>query len=130
MLSASGLLEMKARDVVAAVISLGPKYLVCRRPAHNAMVIYGDFLEASESFSAEVASELTEKLGLETVGISGSVFLHQDPGSAFIIHFIPVAASGLLELHEHSEARWCPFDELIAHSLAPTGHRFVELPRG
>jgi hypothetical protein len=49
-----------------------------------------------------------------------------DPGSEFLIAFVPVEFEGEPVCHEHSALTWATVAELAVLPLAPSDRRFVE----
>jgi 8-oxo-dGTP diphosphatase len=121
---------MTVTDVVAGVIKIDSSYLICRRPAykrHGGLWEFpGGKVNQGEPFADAISRELMEELGLLTTEISEALYFHQDPGTSFVIHFVPVVVSGSVVLNEHTEARWCSISELMELPLAPTDRKFVE----
>jgi ADP-ribose pyrophosphatase len=115
--------------VVAAVIERGNRVLVALRPLekrHGGMWEFpGGKVEGAETDLDALQRELSEELGLRVVTTSSPLAVFQDPGSQFLIVFVPVVADGEPECREHVAIRWVPWPDLAALPLAPTDHRFV-----
>jgi hypothetical protein len=52
-----------------------------------------------------------------------------DPGSEFLIEFVPTEIVGEPQCLEHTDLRWLPVEQLSSLQLAPSDQRFVELLR-
>lgn len=119
--------------VLAAVVTRGDRYLVCRRPAHKRHGGLWEFpggkLEAGESLLDAAVRELAEELGVRVVRIEAPVFEGGDPGSHYIIEFVATEIDGEPECLEHEAIAWATLDELADFELAPTDRRFVEFVR-
>lgn len=116
--------------VVASVILRGDRYLVCQRPVHKRHGGFWEFpggkCEFGESDADAVKRELAEELGVEAKRVGECLFEIQENDSAFLIVFISVEIEGEPVCIEHQELRWCPLEELVGLSLAPSDHRFVD----
>lgn len=115
--------------VVAAVIERGGKVLIALRPPekrHGSMWEFpGGKVEEDETDHDALRRELTEELGLRVVATSLPLASLRDPGSPFLIVFVPVTVDGDPECREHVEVRWVRWNELASLPLAPTDRRFV-----
>ncbi len=116
--------------VVAAVISRGDRYLVCQRPPdkrHGGLWEFpGGKRELGESDADAARRELREELGVEVVAVSDEEFAITDPGSPFLIAFVPVRIAGEPTCHEHSALSWGTMKEIADLTLAPSDRRYVE----
>lgn len=114
--------------VLAAVISDGDRYLVCRRPAHKrhggCWEFPGGKLEPGETLLEAARRELKEELGVEVLSAGESSFTSQDPGSPFLIEFVKVEISGFPHVREHDAMRWVEAQELQTLQLAPSDRAF------
>lgn len=123
------------QHVVAAVLVRGGRVLVGRRPAHKRhgglWEVPGGKLEDGETHAAAAARELAEELGLRVRAAGPVVFTMHDPGSPFVIAYVPVAADGEPQALEHDVLAWVPAAELAGWALTPSGVRFAAaLARG
>lgn len=120
--------------VIAAVITRGDRYLVCRRPPdkrHGGLWEFpGGKCEPGESDADAARRELREELGVEVVAVSGEEFAVADPGSPFLIAFVPVRILGEPTCHEHSALTWGTMHQIRALELAPSDRRYVEFLLG
>jgi 8-oxo-dGTP diphosphatase len=116
--------------VIAAVIADGDRLLVCQRPPHKRHGGLWEFpggkCEPGESDAEAADRELREELGVAATAIGAELFAIHDPGSPFLIAFVPVDISGEPVCHEHSALHWGTLEELIGLPLAPSDRRFVE----
>lgn len=116
--------------VVAAVISMDHRFLVCRRAPdkrHGGLWEFpGGKSEPGESDAQAIERELGEELGVAVESVGEELFAIQDYGSPFLIAFLPVRISGAPVCHEHTALRWGSFEELDRLPLAPSDRRFVE----
>jgi len=116
--------------VVACVIRRGDRYLVCQRPAHKRHGGLWEFpggkTEPGESDERAAARELLEELGVELVRATPAVFEAADPGSPYVIAFVPVEIRGEPRCLEHSRMTSRRPEELLALALAPSDRTFLE----
>ena len=116
--------------VVAAVIERAGLFLICRRPSHKRHGGMWEFpggkIEEGESDFVATSRELAEELGVKVVYVSPQLFSVADPGSHFVIEFMPVEIDGSPRCIEHSEIRWVSLSEMPHLDLAPSDRRFVE----
>lgn len=116
--------------VVAAVVSRGDRLLVCQRPPHKRHGGLWEFpggkREPGESDADAARRELREELGVEVLEVADEDFAIADPGSPFLIAFVPVAIAGEPTCHEHTALAWGTPSELAILPLAPSDRRYVE----
>ena len=121
---------MTTTHVVAAVIERGGRYLACRRPADkrhgNLWEFPGGKLEPGESLFDAASRELHEELGVGVTVVHPPLLSVADPGSAFVIDFVPTEIQGDPACLEHSELRWVTPAELGKLELAPSDRQFVD----
>jgi mutator protein MutT len=119
----------KRIHVVAAVIERNGRYLACRRPPHKRHGGLWEFpggkLEDGESFFDAALRELSEELAVEVTAVLSPVFSVADPGSGFVIDFVPTEILGEPTCVEHSELRWVTPRELDHLDLAPSDRQFA-----
>ncbi len=115
--------------VVAAVIEKDGKVLVCQRPTHKRHGGLWEFpggkVERGESDFEAVARELAEELGVRVREVGPAAFSSADPGSDFVIDFLPVEIEGEPVCLEHATLAWVGDGELLSLALAPSDRRFV-----
>lgn len=116
--------------VVAAVLESKGKYLICERPSHKRHGGMWEFpggkVEPNETTFDAVAREIAEELGVVVHTVAPMKFSVADPGSNFVIEFLPVEIVGEPAALEHSEIRWAGLDELLTMNLAPSDRKFAE----
>ena len=117
--------------VVAAVVRRGAQLLVCQRPPfkrHGGLWEFpGGKAETGESDEAAARRELCEELGVSVASAGEVEFTIADPGSAFLIAFLPVEIRGEPRCNEHTALAWGAPSELLLLPLAPSDRRYVEL---
>jgi mutator protein MutT len=116
--------------VIAAVIARGEKLLMCQRAPHKRHGGLWEFpggkVEQGEDDESAARRELAEELGIDVLGVGRPELEIADPGSEFMIAFIPVRAAGEPVCHEHSALTWGTSTELACLPLAPSDRRYVE----
>lgn len=119
--------------VIAAVITDGDCLFVCQRPPHKRHGGLWEFpggkCEPGESDAEAASRELREELGVAVTAVGAELVAFHDPGSPFLIAFVPVQIVGEPVCHEHSALRWGTLEELTELPLAPSDRRFVEAMR-
>ncbi|NUS98780.1 MAG: NUDIX domain-containing protein [Gemmatimonadaceae bacterium] len=121
---------MSAIQVLAAVIKRADRYIIRKRPPHkrhgNLWEFPGGKLEPDESLLDAANRELQEELGVAAVKVGEPLVSFADPGSPFVIEFVPTEIRGDPTCVEHSELRWATLHEIQSLPLAPTDRQFVE----
>jgi mutator protein MutT len=116
--------------VLAAVVQRDDRYLICQRPSHKRHGGLWEFpggkLEPGETHDHAARRELAEELDVHVQAVGAVLFSVADPGSHFVIDFVPVTIAGEPRCIEHSALQWLPLDELPRLDLAPSDRRFVE----
>ena len=120
-------------SVLAAVIRRNEKYLICQRPVHKRHGGLWEFpggkLEPGETYVDAAKRELAEELGVEALTVGSPLFSIADPGSEFLIEFVPTEIVGEPQCLEHIDLKWPPVEQLSSFQLAPSDQRFVEFLR-
>src|SRR6185312_1165200 len=100
----------------AAVVVRDGRYLVCKRPAHKRHGGLWEFpggkLEFGETHIGAARRELAEELGVQVISVAAPLFAVADPGSEFLIEFVPTSIRGEPRRLEHSELKWASIDQL------------------
>lgn len=116
--------------MVAAVIQRRDELLLCRRPSHKRHGDLWEFpggkCEPGETDADAARRELAEELGVSVIAVGAELFVVADPGSEFLIAFVPVTIYGEPQCLEHSELHWGRLSEITALALAPSDQQFVE----
>ena len=116
--------------VTAAIVHQGDRVLLCQRPhykRHGGLWEFpGGKCEPGESDFETTRRELREELDVAVTAVGAPLFEFQDPGSEFLIAFVPVQIIGTPTQIEHTDIRWVTLAELVAFPLAPSDRRFVE----
>lgn len=115
--------------VVASVIRRDHRLLLCRRPAHKRHGGLWEFpggkIEPGESAFHAAARELREELGVTVTAVGPVELAIEDPGSHFVIEFLPVEIEGEPACLEHAELAWVSDEELLKLPLAPSDRRYA-----
>jgi 8-oxo-dGTP diphosphatase len=128
-------LPMSSRDtntiqVVAAVVSRGDQFLVCRRSPDKRYGGFWEFpggkCEQGESVGFAACRELREELGVDVIEVGDAEFSIHDPDSQYLIMFAPVRISGEPYCREHVELKWGTLTELALLPMAPGDRSYVE----
>lgn len=116
--------------VVASVISLEGKLLLCQRPSHKRHGGLWEFpggkVEPGESNFSAVARELEEELAVRVLAVGAVELSVHDPGSHFVIEFLPVVIEGEPQALEHSSLAWVHEDDLLGLPLAPSDRQYAK----
>jgi mutator protein MutT len=116
--------------VIAAVISRGDDVLICQRAHHKRYDGLWEFpggkCEPGETLAEAARRELREELGVEVLDVGTEELAINDPGSSYLIVFVPVRIAGEPRCREHVALRWVPLSEVAAFPLAPTDQKYVE----
>jgi 8-oxo-dGTP pyrophosphatase MutT (NUDIX family) len=116
--------------VIAAVATRGDALLVCQRPPHKRHGGLWEFpggkCEPGEPDGDAARRELREELGVEVIDVGAEAFAIADPGSPFLIAFVPVTFAGEPVCHEHTALVWGTPTEIDRLPLAPSDRRYVE----
>lgn len=115
--------------VVAAVIVRGDRMLLAKRPLGKRYGGLWEFpggkVEGAESDFEALRRELAEELSLRVVSISSPLAAFADPGSTFLVVFVPTRVEGEPRCREHTALQWVTVRELGAVPLAPTDSLLV-----
>jgi mutator protein MutT len=119
--------------VLAAVVQRNDKYLICQRPMHKRHGSLWEFpggkQEAGETYFEAAQRELAEELGVKALTVGSPLFSIADPGSEFLIEFVPTVIDGEPKCFEHIDLKWTSLEEMVPLQLAPSDRRFVEFLR-
>jgi mutator protein MutT len=121
--------ELQTIRVLAAVVVNNGRYLVCQRPPHKRHGGLWEFpggkLEAGETLLMAAKREMLEELDVEVRSVGPAAFSVGDPGSPFVIEFVPTSISGEPVCQEHTDLRWATLAELSEMDLAPSDRQFL-----
>jgi 8-oxo-dGTP diphosphatase len=121
---------MAFQSVLAAVIERNGNYLICQRPAqkrHGRLWEFpGGKVKVGETHFEAVHRELAEELDVRVVSVGSPILSIADPGSEFVIEFVPTAIHGNPRCLEHIDLRWMALPDLPTLALAPSDRRFVD----
>lgn len=121
------------KDVVAALIWQGERFMICQRPAHKARGLLWEFVggkvEAGESFSDALIRECQEELGI-TVSV-GPLFTQVDhvyPDIHIQLSlFHCTIAEGAPSLLEHADLKWILPSEIPDYAFCPADKDILDL---
>lgn len=115
--------------VVAAVVRRLGRLLICQRAnnkRHGGLWEFpGGKAEPDEDWSSALRRELREELHVEVTEVGECLFSHADPGSSFVIHFLPCGIEGEPIHREHEAAEWVEEHMLLEYELAPADEQFA-----
>lgn len=116
--------------VVAAVARRQDRVLVALRGTGRRHAGLWEFpggkVREGERLDQAIRRELTEELGVGASEVGRPLFQARDPGSPFVVLFIPVILSGDPRPLEHERLAWRAPEELSEIPLAPSDARFVQ----
>jgi 8-oxo-dGTP pyrophosphatase MutT (NUDIX family) len=117
--------------VIAAVVRRHERFLVCQRPGHKRHGGLWEFpggkVEPNESDESAARRELAEELGVQVESVGEPDFSIADPGSPFVIGFVPTTITGEPTCHEHTALAWLTPTELAELPLAPGDRCYAEI---
>jgi mutator protein MutT len=120
--------------VLASVIQRNDRLLVCRRPVykrHGGLWEFpGGKVKDGETDLEAARRELKEELGVHVQEVGSVEFSVRDPGSDFVIEFLPVIIQGKPRCLEHEALAWEEEEVLLSYDLAPSDRRYVEFRLG
>ena len=118
-------MENEMRDVVAALVWDGDRFMICQRPVHKARGLLWEFVggkvEPGETKEEALIRECHEELDV-TVEV-GSVFMeviHEYPDIKIkLTLFNAKIAEGEPKMLEHNDIRWITTDEIPQYAFCP-----------
>lgn len=129
-LSDSSLPSSRPIAVLAAVVRRADRYLLCLRPPekrHGGLWEFpGGKLDPGESNQEGVIRELREELDVEVTWVGGVMYSSGDPGSPFVIHFLPTEIQGEPQALEHRQVGWFTLEEAARMPMAPSDASFLK----
>ena len=116
--------------VLAAVIRQNDRLLVCQRPSHKRHGGLWEFpggkVKDGETDLEAARRELQEELGVHVTEVGPVERSVKDPGSDFVIEFLPVNIQGEPQCLEHEALVWEEEGKLSGYELAPSDRGYVE----
>jgi len=116
--------------VLASVIQQDQRLLVCRRAKHKRHGGLWEFpggkVKDGETDLEAARRELKEELGVHVREVGPVELSVRDPGSDFVIEFLPVISQGDPRCLEHEALAWEEEEALPSYALAPSDRRYVE----
>lgn len=121
------------KDVVAALIWDGDRFMICQRPAHKARGLLWEFVggkvESGESMEEALVRECREELNI-TVKV-GQIFtqvLHEYPDIHIRLTLFHCAISeGVPQLLEHHDLKWISPAEIPTFEFCPADEDILKL---
>lgn len=113
------------RDVVAALIWEGDRFMICQRPAHKTRGLLWEFVggktEAGETKEEALIRECKEELNILVRPLD--IFMevtHEYPDlTVNLTLFNAEIARGIPEMLEHNDIRWITIDEIPNYDFCP-----------
>lgn len=124
--------EKISRDVVAALIWKGEKFMICQRPKHKTRALQWEFVggktEKGETKEEALIRECFEELNVN-VSVD-DVFMEVDHEYPDIfVHltlFNAVIESGEIKMLEHNDIRWITAEEIPEYEFCPADKEILE----
>lgn len=121
------------KDVVAALIWDGDRFMICQRPAHKARGLLWEFVggkvESGESMEDALVRECREELNI-TVKV-GQIFaqvLHEYPDIHIrLTLFHCTISEGVPQLLEHHDLKWISPAEIPTFEFCPADEDILKL---
>lgn len=125
-------------EVVAALITDGKRFLICRRPAHKSRALLWEFpggkIEPGESPEKALERECKEELSILTqTGPLYAESIHTYPDISIRLRLYHCRiVSGIPQALEHCELKWIGIDDISGYSFCPADIVFTDelLKRG
>ena len=120
------------RDVVAALIREGDKFMICQRPAHKTRGLLWEFVggktEEGETLEEALIRECMEELGITVrpLDIYMSV-THEYPDlTVNLTLFNAEIARGIPQKLEHNDIKWITVSEIPNFDFCPADKEILE----
>ena len=120
----------KMTEVVAAFITRGGMFLICKRPESKARgglwEFVGGKVEPGETEEQALVRECGEELGIGvTVGEKLLSVVHEYPDITVKVTFFRCSMTGAPCLFEHTAAEWITPDEIDGYEFCPADADFL-----
>ena len=122
----------EVKDVVAALIRDGNKFLICRRPPEKARGLLWEFVggkvESGETFEEALKRECFEELSISVRPLDVfDIREHEYPDIKIrLTLFNAVIERGIITLNEHIDARWITKDEIPLFDFCPADEEILK----
>ena len=119
-------------DVVAALIWVKDKFMICQRPAHKARALLWEFVggkvEPGETKEQALVRECREELAVTlTVGEVFMDVVHEYPDiTVHLTLFNATIAGGVPQKLEHNDIRWITPAEIPSYDFCPADEEILE----
>ena len=119
-------------DVVAALIWVKDKFMICQRPAHKARALLWEFVggkvEPGETQEQALVRECREELAVTlTVGEVFMDVVHEYPDiTVHLTLFNATIAGGVPQKLEHNDIRWITPAEIPSYDFCPADEEILE----
>ncbi len=123
---------IEVKDVVAALIRDGNKFLICRRPPEKARGLLWEFVggkvESGETFEEALKRECLEELSISVRPLDVfDIREHEYPDIKIrLTLFNAVIERGIITLNEHIDARWITKDEIPLFDFCPADEEILK----
>ncbi|MBQ0109576.1 MAG: (deoxy)nucleoside triphosphate pyrophosphohydrolase [Clostridiales bacterium] len=123
---------IEVKDVVAALIRDGNKFLICRRPPEKARGLLWEFVggkvESGETFEEALKRECLEELSISVRPLDVfDIREHEYPDIKIrLTLYNAVIERGIITLNEHIDARWITKDEIPLFDFCPADEEILK----
>ena len=124
-------MEKKVTEVVAALIWVEDRFLICQRPAHKDRGLLWEFVggkvEPGETKEQALVRECREELAV-TISV-GEVFMEVDHDypdlNVHLTLFNAAIIEGTPRMLEHNDIRWITVDEIPQYGFCPADEEIL-----
>lgn len=120
------------KEVTAAIIRFGEKYLICQRAADDECGMQWEFpggkLEAGETLEECIVREIREELELDikVLGVFTKSIYHFSSKEIYFTVFNAEITGGDLKLNVHNDVKWVTLQEMAGYEFMPADVEFVK----